>query len=80
MGRHVICCMCTCASEGTSASGFKIRGASVDFYSPCEKLEPSAKRRGCVNLVELGAMREVQHCGLRFFFVTLSSVNFSVVC
>jgi len=45
VGRHVICCMCTYTSEGTSASGFKIRGASVDFYSLCEKLEPIAKRR-----------------------------------
>jgi len=43
--------MCTYASEGTSASGFKIRSAPVDFHSPCDKLEPAAKRHGCINFV-----------------------------
>jgi hypothetical protein len=69
MGRHIICCMCTYFSEGSSASGFKVRGASVDFYSPCEKLEPGAKRRGYINLVRC----RVQYSGLRFFCHTVVS-------
>jgi hypothetical protein len=66
----------TYASEGTSTSGFKIRGVSVDFYSPCEKLEPIAKRRGCLNLVRCTKSSIV----VLDFFETLSSINFSVVC
>jgi hypothetical protein len=75
MGRHIICCICTYSSEGSSASGFKVGGASVDFYSPCEKLEPVAKCRGYINLVRCAESSIVV-----LDFLSQSPVNFSVVC